>query len=201
MTFDTHDHYFLQAKKEGYLARSSYKLQEIDNKFHLFTSKTKKILDIWCAPWSWLQYVDRRLQTLHISDFSLIWFDIKNTQVNWNNIFCYQEDIENVDKVKNIIQSHSVISFDCIVSDIAPDTIGHKNTDAMRSIALLESTLWIYEKYLDKDWKFVIKIFMWPGFEEFYKNMQIKFWWSKKVKLYKPKACRKASKEIYIIKW
>jgi 23S rRNA (uridine2552-2'-O)-methyltransferase len=44
--FEPQDHYFHQAKKDGYIARSAYKLQEIDEKFRLFGKSTKNILDI-----------------------------------------------------------------------------------------------------------------------------------------------------------
>jgi 23S rRNA U2552 (ribose-2'-O)-methylase RlmE/FtsJ len=74
-----------------------------------------------------------------------------------------------------------------------------KDIDAMRSIGLLEETLWMYKELLKPNWKFVIKIFMWPGFEEFLADLR-KFFWAKHIKIYKPKACRDASKETYIIK-
>gem|GEM_PF-1835876 len=48
--FQFQDHYFKQAKKEGYKARSAFKLEEIQNKFHLFDKKTKVVMDIGCAP-------------------------------------------------------------------------------------------------------------------------------------------------------
>ncbi len=48
--FEFQDHYFKKAKKEGYKARSAFKLEEIQHKFHLFDKNTKTILDIGCAP-------------------------------------------------------------------------------------------------------------------------------------------------------
>jgi 23S rRNA (uridine2552-2'-O)-methyltransferase len=58
--FNPQDFYFKKAKKEGYKARSIFKLEEIDKKFHFFDKrKTVNVLDIGCAPGSWLQYVSK----------------------------------------------------------------------------------------------------------------------------------------------
>ena len=54
--YNPYDFYFKKAKKEGYKARSAFKLEEIQQKFFLIRKSTKNILDIWCAPWSRLQY-------------------------------------------------------------------------------------------------------------------------------------------------
>lgn len=60
------DHYTERARKEGYLARSIYKLEEIDQKYHIVDPKTTKtVLDIGCAPGSWLQYLLRKLPEAH----------------------------------------------------------------------------------------------------------------------------------------
>ena len=54
------DYYFHKAKKEGYVALSVYKLQEIDLKHHLL-KKRDRVLDLGCAPGSWLQYTARKV--------------------------------------------------------------------------------------------------------------------------------------------
>jgi 23S rRNA (uridine2552-2'-O)-methyltransferase len=58
---------------------------------------------------------------------------------------------------------------------MAPNTIGDKETDAIRSIALLEETLRVYDKYLKPDGKFCTKIFMGPGFDEYVANLKKKY--------------------------
>jgi 23S rRNA U2552 (ribose-2'-O)-methylase RlmE/FtsJ len=83
---------------------------------------------------------------------------------------------------------------------MAPNTIWFRDIDAMRSIELLRTTLPIYEQFLKTWGKAVIKIFMWPGFEEFIADFK-KTVWSSNVKTFKPKAVRKESKEIYIVKF
>jgi 23S rRNA U2552 (ribose-2'-O)-methylase RlmE/FtsJ len=74
------------------------------------------------------------------------------------------QDVTQQEKVNEILTTHQVAehSVDFIQSDMAPNTIGDKEIDAMRSVALLEETLWVYEKYLQPQGKFCTKIFMGP---------------------------------------
>ncbi len=65
MTFKPQDYYFQQAQKEWFKARSVFKLKEIDEKYRIFDKSVKTVLDIGCAPGSWLQYVQEKLSTTH----------------------------------------------------------------------------------------------------------------------------------------
>ncbi len=111
----------------------------------------------------------------------------------------YQQDVTDKEAVKEIFKKHGIEKLDFIQSDMAPNTIWVQDVDAIRSIVLLEETLRIYKELLKPEWKFAIKIFMWPGFEEFLFSLK-KYFGGKNIKVYKPKACRDASKETYIIK-
>jgi 23S rRNA U2552 (ribose-2'-O)-methylase RlmE/FtsJ len=92
-----------------------------------------------------------------------------------------------------------ITELDCIISDMAPDTMWRSDIDALRSVGLIEKTLWIYEEFLKEWWTFAIKIFMWPGFEELVRELKDIYGHSSIV-TYKPKSCRKQSKETFIIK-
>ena len=194
--FNPQDFYFKKAKKEGYKARSVFKLEEINKKFQLFTRKSNlNVLDIWCAPWSWVQYLSKVL-----SDRSkIIGLDLKKAELKEKNVFCYEQDATKLDEVEKILQKHNIDKLDLITSDMAPNTIGFKDIDSIRSLELVKSTLPLYDKFLKENGKFVIKIFMGPGFDEFIKEMKNKYWW-KNIKTFKPEAVRKISKEIYVIK-
>jgi 23S rRNA U2552 (ribose-2'-O)-methylase RlmE/FtsJ len=74
----------------------------------------------------------------------------------------YVQDITEQDKVNAIFAENEIEQVDFIQSDMAPNTIGDKETDAIRSIGLLEQTLRVYDKYLKPDGKFCTKIFMGP---------------------------------------
>jgi len=199
MTYNPYDFYFKKAKKEWYKARSAFKLEEIQNKFHLIDKNTKTVVDIGCAPGSWMQYTISLLQKMHVKDFKVIWFDLKkvNMQLPW--MHTYVQDITEQNKVDAIFTENGIEQVDFIQSDMAPNTIWDKETDAIRSIWLLEETLRVYDKYLKPDGKFCTKIFMGPGFDEYVANLKKRYGW-KNIKVFKPESCRRESKETYVIK-
>jgi len=195
--FNPQDFYFKKAKKEGYKARSVFKLEEIDKKYNFFSKqKPLNILDIWCAPWSWVQYISK----VSHPKSKIIWLDLKPTKLNLKNVYCYVQDATNLEEVQEILKQHNIEKLDIITSDMAPNTIWFKDIDAIRSINLIKSTLPIYEKFLKPEGKFVIKVFMGPEFDNLIQEIKQKFG-AKNIKTFKPQAVRKISKEIYIIKY
>ncbi len=160
--FNFQDHYFKKAKKEGYKARSAFKLEEIQEKFHLFDKKTKTIIDIGCAPGSWIQYAANQMKKNKISDFKIIGFDLKNVNLNIPNVKTYVADITDKEKIKKILQENKVEKVDLIQSDMAPNTIGIKEIDAIRLFELISDMKRMIKEFLKPQGKFVIKLFMGP---------------------------------------
>lgn len=197
--FKYQDPYFKKAKEQWYVARSAFKLEEIQNKFHLIDKKTRTVLDIWCAPWSWMQYTSSILLKLWVKNFKIIWFDIQDVKVKIPNIITYKQDVTDQENVKKILTENNITKFDFIQSDMAPFTIWLKDIDAIRAFGIIEETLRIYDEFLKEDWKFAIKLFMWPWFDELVLRMKKKYGW-KNIKLFKPNSSRKESKEIFLIK-
>lgn len=197
--YNPYDFYFKKAKKDWYKARSAFKLEEIQDKFSLISSSTKNILDIGCAPGSWIQYTIAQLKKLRVPNYQVIGFDLKKVELNLPGLTTYMQDVTEVEKVKAILQNHQISSFDFIQSDVAPNTIGLKDIDAMRSIDLLEQTYRIYDQLLAPNGAFAIKVFMGPGFDEFVAKIKKRFG-AKNIKLFKPNSCRANSKETYVIK-
>jgi 23S rRNA (uridine2552-2'-O)-methyltransferase len=194
------DHYFHLAKKDWYVARSAYKLQEIDEKFKLFWRTVRSVIDIGCAPWSWLQYTSRKLVKNNNPESQLIWFDLKKVEINLPYTSTFVQDITEQEQVRTTIYDQLWdTKVDVIISDMAPDTVGNPGADALRSCSLIMETMRMYETLLKKDGKFTIKVFMWPWFEELVQYCRNKRWASS-IKIFKPKACRKESKETYIVK-
>ncbi len=197
-SFKPQDHFFKRAKEQQFVARSIYKLQEIDQKYRLLDKSVHKVLDVGCSPGSWLQYVHQRVG--NNKWFQAIGLDIQQVKVNLPWILTYVVDATDQTACSAIIKDNQIEHFDVILSDLAPNTIGFKEIDAMRCIGVLEWTLRLYQTYLKPQGKFAMKIFMWPGFEEFVAQCK-KIWGATNIKLFKPKACRDISKEIYIVKW
>ena len=200
------DHYFHLAKKEWYVARSAFKLQELDEKFKIFWPQTRTVIDIGCAPGSWLQYVSK---VLHKNKWRkeplVIGFDLKEVKFNLPFTHTFVQDITQQEAVKKILNEQDTDnktvewSIDVIISDMAPNTVGNKGTDALRASSLVMETMRMYEQLLKPDGKFAIKVFMGPGFEELVKHCRATRWVAN-IKIFKPKACRKESKETYIVK-
>ncbi len=192
------EYYTKLAKKEWYLARSAYKLKEIDEKYKIL-SWADSFIDIGCAPGSRLQYVSKTLQIKGTWSQQIIWIDLKKVWITLPWVFTYEQDVADREWIKEIFDSHDLKKVDVILSDMAPDTIWMADIDAIRSIGLIEKTFWVYETYL-KEWgKFAIKVFMWPGYQELVIDLKNRYWATNIVTL-KPKSCRKQSKEIFVIK-
>ena len=186
--YDKPDFYSKKAVKEGYVARSAYKLIEIQEKFNLF-KKGNKILDLGCAPGSWSQYVSSVINKKGI----LIGIDYKEIKVNLPNAIFIKGNFLK-DPAKNKLKEYA--PFDGIISDMAPDTTGDKLTDCFASSNLVEDALKFSYEYLKKDGFFIAKIFQ-GGYEiEIMNEIKTAF---KIAKWFKPRSSRKKSFELFII--
>lgn len=198
------DFWTLKAQKEWYVARSIYKLEEIDQKFHLFSPKTRFVLDIGCSPGSRLQYVSKKLPTWQppssqgVYQEHIIGIDLKSTKVDLPGVATYVQDATDAPWVQTILSNHAIAYFDLILSDMAPDTSSNTDMDAFKSITQIEQVFWIVEKYLAPEGMCVFKVFMWPWFDELLKEFRQRRW-TAHVRTFKPKSCRKTSKETFII--
>jgi 23S rRNA (uridine2552-2'-O)-methyltransferase len=184
------DHYTRQAQKEHFPARSVYKLKEIQQKYRLI-KRGDRVLDLGCAPGSWLLYAAE----IAGPDGLVVGIDLKPVTVQLPaNARFYAGDIETVTAAFE--QAGEVGRFDVVLSDMAPATIGHKATDAVRSLHLCEAALDIVHTRLVPGGNFATKIFQGPDFKTYSDKVKAGF---RQVKIYKPQSSRKASKEIYII--
>jgi len=184
------DFYSQKAKEEGYLARSVYKLKEINEKFKLI-KKGQNILDLGCAPGSWSQYISKI-----INPGIIVGIDIKDCHFSDENFIFIKGDFEKEDNKILIKEKIDNKKFDGIVSDMAPDTEGDDNIDRFRSSQLVENALEFCFDNLKKDGFFIAKIFQ--GGDEKEVMNKIKFFF-KEAKWFKPKSCRQNSVEIYIV--
>lgn len=186
------DYYTNLAKEQGYPARSVYKLQEIDKKFHLFC-KRDIILDLGSAPGSWLIYLSSKVGI----NGKVIGVDTEDMKINLpTNAVFIQKDIFADDLSPSIAEASGGEKFSAIVSDLAPSTSGIKERDIAFSLQLVERALGIVQDYLKEGGVFVAKMFEGQGSETILKNIKEKF---EQVKLFRPQAVRRGSREAYII--
>ena len=180
------DHYTRRAKKERYPARSVYKLQEIQQK-HRLIKKGHKVLDLGCAPGSWLLYAAQ----LTGDGGQIVGIDLQpvtgqipaHAQIITADVFAL--DVESLGR-----------DFNVVLSDMAPATTGHKDVDAARSYNLCKTALSIAQSTLVAGGAFVCKIFQGPDFKTFTEIVKADF---KEQKIFKPSSSRKASREIYAV--
>lgn len=175
----------IKAKKEGYFARSVYKLKEINKRFNLI-KKNSRVLDLGCSPGSWsqtcLEIIDE--------DGEVVGVDLVPCRKIKNKNFRFVH----ADASKEDIMEGEV--FDVVISDMAPKTIGITNIDHENSIDLCRNALNIAKKRLKKNGNFLCKIFEGALFNELLKEIRKNF---HNVKVFKPQSSKKRSKEIYII--
>ncbi|MBW2428024.1 MAG: RlmE family RNA methyltransferase [Deltaproteobacteria bacterium] len=180
------DHYTRRAKKERFPARSVYKLQEIQQK-HQLIKKGYKVLDLGCAPGSWLLYAAK----LTGNNGRVVGIDLKPV----TGQVPAQAQIIKADVFTLDVASLGN-DFNVVLSDMAPATTGHKDVDAARSYNLCETALSIAQSVLLPGGSFVCKIFQGPDFKAFANVVGAGF---KELSILKPRSSRKTSREIFVI--
>lgn len=185
------DKWSQRAAKEGYRARSVYKLAELNERFHLLDS-AMTIIDLGAAPGSWLQYVAK----IAGPRSALYGFDLTAIEPIADNVKTYQMDITDKFGVEEILRKEGVREADVVLSDIAPNTSGVKDMDQWRSIELASASLAIALDMLKPNGKCAVKVFRGADFDAWYG--QLKQDWQD-VKLVEVEATRDRSWEVYVV--
>ena len=182
------DIYVRQSHVDGYRARSAYKLIEIDEKFKIFKNGIS-VIDLGASPGSWSQYISRTVKSGR-----LVSIDIKGMEEIENTIQIKGDftDLESQEKIKGLFKSN----VDVVVSDMAVNTTGIKDIDAIYTGELAMEAMNFSKEMLVKEGRFVSKIFLGSSFNEIVALGKKIF---KEVKVFKPKSSRKESKESFII--
>ncbi|MBV8760059.1 MAG: RlmE family RNA methyltransferase [Deltaproteobacteria bacterium] len=183
-----HDRFHQKAKKEGFLARAVYKLQELDEKFALF-KPGQRVLDLGCAPGSWLQYARSRVGDRGM----LVGLDRGPLRGDVAGARIVVGDVLTID-VKELLGE--LPAFDVVLSDMAPDTSGVRSLDQARSEALFERALEIATGVLAPGGNFAGKLFQGPDFKKLIEAVRSRF---DQAKSAKPASSRQISIEQYVI--
>ncbi|MEK6856706.1 MAG: RlmE family RNA methyltransferase [Nanoarchaeota archaeon] len=174
------DYFFKKAKKEGYLARSSYKLIELNRKYNLI-KRNSDVLDVGCSPGSWVQVC------LKLNVRRIVGVDIEKAKIEDKKFEFHNEDIGKIEIDK-------FGKFDTVLSDISPKTKGF--FDAEESVELSRKAWDVAKKVLKPKGDFLCKVFQGAEFDEFAREVRKSFSF---FKISKPKASRKESREMYLI--
>ena len=184
------DFYTKKAQKEGYPARSVYKLEEIQQKFNVI-KRDFRVLDVGAAPGSWTMYI---MKMLGENGF-LSAIDLKPLSINIRkpNFFFVQGDAFDPENIRLLAEKGP---YNAVVSDAAPSTTGNKIVDTERSIQLIESIYNTALQVLTPGGNFVFKMFQGGKEKEILDDMRKHF---NAVKILKPQASRSNSFETFVI--
>lgn len=191
MSFKVKDHYFNKAKKENFVARSIYKLEEIDKKYKIL-NKDDQVFDLGYYPGSWIQYTSGKVGPKG----KVVGIDIKEVNDKMNkipNVTVYQKDVNDVVSLSELGVEEK---FDALVSDMAPNTTGIKSVDQARSLNLVEMVFYHLENFLKPGGNFVIKVFDSHEAQVYLKEQRSRF---REYNYLKPKSTRSVSKEFFVI--
>lgn len=188
---DKADSYTQRAHKEGYPARSVYKLEEIQQQNKVI-KPGDKVLDVGAAPGSWTLYTHRELIK---GKGEIIAVDLNPLNLNPvpPTVTAYVGDAFSKE-IREKLASHG--PFDAIISDAAPMTTGNRTVDTSRSEYLATQVVLLAQEQLKVHGNLVIKIFQGGGQQKLLQEMRTMF---TKAKTLKPKACRVDSFETYLI--
>ena len=182
------DIYVRQSQVDGYRARSAYKLIEIDKKFKIFKNGIS-VIDLGASPGSWSQYIAKTVKSGRLVSIDLKDMEKIDNTIQIKGDFTEQDYQE---KIKGFFKS----KVDVVVSDMAVNTTGIKDIDAIYTGELAMEAMNFSKEMLVKEGRFVSKIFLGSSFNEIVALGKKIF---KEVKVFKPKSSRKESKESFII--
>jgi len=183
-----HDHFFREAKRNGYRSRAAYKLLEIDDKRDILKKKDY-VLDLGAAPGSWLQVASQRVGPRG-KVIGVDLQEIKNLQLD--NITTMQEDVTTL----SLDTFGEEELFDVILSDMAPSTTGNRTIDHHGSVRLCHTALDIAATLLKPSGNLVMKVLEGGAYKELIDRCELCF---SVAKGFKPKASRAISTEMFVV--
>jgi 23S rRNA (uridine2552-2'-O)-methyltransferase len=181
------DHFGHKAKREGFPARSVYKLEEIDRRLKLLR-RGQRVLDLGAAPGSWTMYAAERVGR----EGKVLAIDLNEARVSLPPQASFRAlDVFGADLASEL----GPASFEVVLSDMAPHTSGQRHRDQFRSYELYMRALEIARAVLVPGGNFVGKIFQGPELETARAATREAF---SSARTLKPEASRSESFEIFL---
>lgn len=183
------DPYVRAAKAKGYRSRAAYKLAELDDKFH-FLKKGARVLDLGAAPGGWVQVALERIgpEGRIVGADMLEMEPIHGAELMVADLLAPETPA----RLKRALGGPA----DAVLSDMAASTTGHRATDHLRTMALLEAALDVAEDVLVPGGAFVGKVFQGGAAGALLARIKQRF---VTVKHVKPPASRSESVELYLV--
>ncbi|CAN1511947.1 FtsJ 23S rRNA methylase [Sphingomonadaceae bacterium] len=182
------DPYVKRAHADGYRSRAAYKLIELDEKFGFLRGK-KAVVDLGIAPGGWAQVVRKRLPNARVAGIDLLPVD------PIQGVTIFEMDFMD-DAAPDALTDALGQAPDLIMSDMAANTVGHKQTDHLRTMGLVEAATDFAVQVLQPGGDFIAKVFAGGTDPELLAILKANF---TTVKHAKPPASRKGSVEWYVV--
>ena len=182
------DPYVRRAKAEGYRSRAAYKLLELDERFALLKG-VKSVIDLGIAPGGWSQVVRRRAPAARIAGIDLLPTD------PIEGVTILEMDFMD-DQAPALLREALGGPADLVLSDMAANTVGHPQTDHLRTMGLVETGLAFAVEMLKPGGTFVAKVLAGGADSNLVAELKRHF---ATVKHAKPPASRKDSSEWYVV--
>ena len=181
------DPYVKMAKQEGYRSRAAYKLLQLDEKFHLL-KPGQRIVDLGAAPGGWTQVALKKGAS------EVVAIDLLEIEPIAGATILQHDFTE--DDAPDLVKAEMGGPADLVVSDLAPWTSGHKTTDHLRIVALVELAAHFAFETLKPGGAFIAKVFQGGAEGELLDQVKQRF---EKVRHYKPDSSRSESAETFLI--
>lgn len=193
MVKQVQDYYFKKAKKEGYPARSVYKLEEANQRF-AFLKRGHKVLDIGACPGSWSMYSAK----ISGPQGLVVGVDLNQGRRQALSGRARIEFIRGDILAEETVAAISELSpsFHVVLSDMAPHTTGNKWADQQKSLELSRRAFDLAGRFLAPGGSFYCKVFEGEDFKAYYDEVRRYF---NKSRIVKPKSSRKESMEVFVL--
>lgn len=186
------DPYVARAKREGYRSRAAYKLLELDEKFHLLRPGMK-VIDLGAAPGGWSQIAARKVGAVdgrgRVVAIDILEMDpipgVDFTQIDFMD-----------DRAPDLLRDKLGGPADLVMSDMAPNTTGHKKTDHLRIMGLVEAAAQFAGEVLAPGGAFVTKVFQGGTETALLADLKRAF---REVRHVKPPSSRADSAELFLV--
>ena len=181
------DPYVKKAQMMGYRSRAAFKLEELDEKFSLI-KENSLVVDLGCAPGGWVQIAMQR------GAERVVGIDLLPVDVIAGSDLLEMDFMD--EKAPDAIKSLLGRAPDVVLSDLAANTTGHRQTDHLKTVALVDAAAYFAMEVLKPGGHFVTKVFQGGAEKTLLDTLKVNF---KSVKHAKPKSSRKGSPEIYLV--
>jgi 23S rRNA (uridine2552-2'-O)-methyltransferase len=191
------DPYVIRAKKEGYRGRAAYKILELDDKYG-FLKPGARVVDLGCAPGGWCQVAVARVNALGENAKkpvgTVLGVDLQEVEAIAGADLHVLDFLS--DEADGLVKGWLGGKADVVMSDMAAAASGHKGTDHLRIIALVEAALAFAFDVLDEGGTFVAKVLAGGAENEMQTMLKRSF---RKVANVKPPASRADSSEKFVV--